>query len=203
MATKHDQNRAEKRERLVKAGIEAFTEAGYDNTTVSDIVRRAGMTPSTFYNYYRDKDALRDELLETVASQMVAGLATIRRRAQGVEEYVRMACRGLFAAMVQDKTNAMLLKRNLPLLRSMIDSKALAPVYTAIRRDLEGAASQGLVEVAEIDYATAAMRAAALEIGISLLTRPNADVAGAVDFAARMLSAALRARDAGSGPSGS
>lgn len=192
MATKHDQNRAEKRERLVRAAVDAFIETGYDNTTVSDVVRRAGMTPSTFYNYYRDKDALRDELLETGASQILTGLAAVRKSAGSVEEFVRVACRGLFAAMVQDATNAALLRRNLPMLRSLVDSKSLQPVYAAIRRDIERAAERGMLRPIDAEFATAVVRASVLEIGVVLLLSPGSEVEAAVEFATMCLSSALQ-----------
>ena len=191
MPTKHSQNRAEKRDRLVRAAVDAFTETGYDNTTVSDVVRRAGMTPSTFYNYYRDKDALRDELIEGAATQLLAGLASIRKRAESIQDFVRLACKGLFAAMVQDRTNSALLRRNLPMLRSLVDSKALQPVYAAIRNDIGRAAEQGLMQPIDADYATAMIRASVLEIGVALLLRPSPDVDEAVDFVTRSVTAAI------------
>lgn len=192
MPTKHSQNRAEKRDRLVRAAVDAFTETGYDNTTVSDVVRRAGMTPSTFYNYYRDKDALRDELIDGAAAQLLAGLAGIRKRAESVDEFVRQACKGLFAGMVQDRTNAALLRRNLPMLRSLVDSKSLQPVYAAIRNDIGRVAEQGMLQPVDADFATAMIRASVLEIGVALLSRPTPDVDAAVEFVTRSLTAAVQ-----------
>lgn len=194
MASKHEQNRAEKRERLLKAAVEAFTEAGFENTTVSDVVHRAGMTPSTFYNYYRDKDALRDELLSNAASRMLDGLARLRTRAAGPEEYLGMAARGLFEGMVVDPSTAMMLRRNLPMLRSLLDDKALKPVYAALRSDMEAATEGGAMNPIEADYAGAVLRAASVEIAVVLLSRPDPDVNGAVDFLTRVLGAAFRFR---------
>lgn len=192
MASKHEQNRAEKRERLLKAAIDAFTEAGFENTTVSDVVHRAGMTPSTFYNYYRDKDALRDELLANAAGRMLEALAEIRAKATGAEDYFGMACRGLFQAMVVDRETALLLKRNLPLLRALLDDKALKPVYAALRSDMEDAASRGAMDPIDPDYAGAVFRAASVEIAVVLLSRPEPDVNAAVSFLTRVLGAAFR-----------
>jgi len=192
LASKHEQNRAEKRERLLKAAVEAFTEAGFENTTVSDVVHRAGMTPSTFYNYYRDKDALRDELLAVAGARMVAALARIRAEAKGAEEYFRMASRGLFEGVVADAPMAMLLRRNLPMLRSLLDDKALRPVYAALRSDIEASAASGLMNPIDADYATAVLRASAVEVAVVLLSRPEPDVTSAVDFLTRVVGAAFR-----------
>jgi AcrR family transcriptional regulator len=194
LASKHEQNRAEKRERLLKAAVDAFTETGFDNTTVSDVVHRAGMTPSTFYNSYRDKDALRDELMDLAAGRMVRSLAEIRAKGGGAEEFFRMACRGLFGAMVSDPSTATLLRRNLPLLRSLLDHKALKPVYAALREDVAAAAAKGLLAPVDVEYASAVLRASSLEIAVELLAKPDADVNAAVDFLTNVLAAAFRFR---------
>ena len=194
MASKHDQNRAEKRERLLRAAVEAFTETGFENTTVSDVVHRAGMTPSTFYNYYRDKDALRDELLEVAAERMVAALTTIRGQATGMDQYFAMATRALFRAMVVESETATLLRRNLGLLRSLLDHVALKPVYSALRGDMEAATARGQMEPIDLDYAGAVMRSVSLEMAVVLLSRPTPDVEAAVDFLSRVLGAAFRFR---------
>lgn len=194
LASKHEQNRAEKRERLLKAAVEAFTEAGFENTTVSDVVHRAGMTPSTFYNYYRDKDALRDELVATAAGRMVRALAEIRGRAEGVEDYFRTSIRRLFAAVVADPAISTLLRRNLSHVRSLLDDKALRPVYAAIRGDMETFATRGLMDPIDADYAGAVLRASSVEIAVVLLSRPDADVEAAVEFLTRVLGTAFRFR---------
>jgi AcrR family transcriptional regulator len=194
VASKHDQNRAEKRERLLRAAVEAFTETGFENTTVSDVVHRAGMTPSTFYNYYRDKDALRDELLTMAGDRMLAALARIRETASGADQYFAMAARGLFEAMVGQAETAALLRRNRSLLRSFLDDQALGPVYEALRGDMESFAARGLMEPIDFEYAGAVLRSVSMETAVVLLSRPDPDIDAAVDFLARVLGAAFRFR---------
>lgn len=194
MASKHEQNRAEKRERLLKSAVEAFTETGFENTTVSDVVHRAGMTPSTFYNYYRDKDALRDELLATAAGRMLESLNAIRAKANGAEEYLGMASRALFEGLIANQSIAMLLRRNLSMLRSLLDDKSLRPVYAALRRDLEAAVADGGRDALDGDFSEAVLRAASVEISVVLLSRPDPDVNAAVEFLTRVLGTAFRFR---------
>ncbi|WP_167499544.1 TetR/AcrR family transcriptional regulator [Streptomyces malaysiensis] len=42
-------------ERLAHAALELFAERGYENTTVIDIARRAGLGKSTFFRHFQDK----------------------------------------------------------------------------------------------------------------------------------------------------
>ena len=151
------------------------------------------MTPSTFYNYYRDKDALRDELLATVAGRMLETLSGIRAKARGADEYLGMASRALFEGLVANQTTAMLLRRNLPLLRSLLDDKSLRPVYAALRRDLEAAAgADGQRDALDGDFSEAVLRAASVEISVVLLSQPDPDVNAAVEFMTRVLGTAFR-----------
>lgn len=194
MASKHEQNRAEKRERLLKAAVEAFIEAGFENTTVSDVVHRAGMTPSTFYNYYRDKDALRDELVATAAGRMLRALAEIRAKASGAEDYLGQACRGLFEGLVADAETAALLRRNLPHLRSLLDDKALRPVYAALKTDMQSFVDPRLQDEVDADYASAVLRASLVEMAVVLLSRPDPGADSAAEFLVRVISASFRLR---------
>ncbi|MEU1511535.1 TetR family transcriptional regulator [Streptomyces sp. NPDC005811] len=43
------------RERLARAALELFGERGYEQTTVAEIARRAGLTERTYFRHYADK----------------------------------------------------------------------------------------------------------------------------------------------------
>jgi len=43
------------RGRLEQAAYELFLDRGYEQTTVADIARRAGLTERTFFRHYADK----------------------------------------------------------------------------------------------------------------------------------------------------
>jgi AcrR family transcriptional regulator len=42
-------------QRLVLAALDLFAERGYENTTVTEIAERAGLTKSTFFRHFADK----------------------------------------------------------------------------------------------------------------------------------------------------
>lgn len=89
---------ASSRETLEEAALELFLEQGYEQTSASDIARRAGVARSSFFNYFTAKadvlwvglDPLLAEVpprLEAAAMELVAhgaptrgdGLTTLRR----------------------------------------------------------------------------------------------------------------------------
>ncbi|MBL1104256.1 TetR family transcriptional regulator [Streptomyces sp. 5-8] len=43
------------RERLAEAALELYSERGYEQTTVAEIAKRAGLTERTFFRHYADK----------------------------------------------------------------------------------------------------------------------------------------------------
>ncbi|HEX9031851.1 MAG TPA: TetR family transcriptional regulator [Streptosporangiaceae bacterium] len=64
------------RGRLEQAALELFVERGFDQTTVTEIASRAGLTQRTFFRHFADKrevlfwgqGALQDLLVSTIAS---------------------------------------------------------------------------------------------------------------------------------------
>ena len=60
---KASQNKRRKRESLLNNAFELFTQKGITDTTISDIVEKAGVAKGTFYLYFKDKYDLRDRLV--------------------------------------------------------------------------------------------------------------------------------------------
>ena len=63
------------RERIVLAALDLFTEQGYDDTTVAQIVERAGITKSTFFRYFPDKRDVLAAGQETLSQLLTEGIA--------------------------------------------------------------------------------------------------------------------------------
>ncbi|WP_035750383.1 TetR/AcrR family transcriptional regulator [Parafrankia discariae] len=62
-------------QRLADVALELFAERGYENTTVLDIAKRAGLAKSTFFRHFQDKrevlfgeDALTGRLVTAIAA---------------------------------------------------------------------------------------------------------------------------------------
>ncbi|MFZ6991886.1 TetR/AcrR family transcriptional regulator [Curtobacterium sp. RRHDQ66] len=63
------------RERLVLAAVDLFSEQGYDETTVTQIAERAGVTKSTFFRHFPDKRELLVAGQETLSRLLASGIA--------------------------------------------------------------------------------------------------------------------------------
>lgn len=69
---KIDVNKMKKRNALFQTSFELFLEKGFARTTISDIVKRAGLAKGTFYLYFKDKYDLRDRLVIHKTGQLFA-----------------------------------------------------------------------------------------------------------------------------------
>jgi len=80
------------RERLRQAALDLYGERGFENTTVAEIAKRAGLTERTFFRHFADKrevlfagsEALEERLVRTVAGAP-ASLAPLDAVAVGLE----------------------------------------------------------------------------------------------------------------------
>ncbi|MBN7792728.1 TetR family transcriptional regulator [Microbacterium esteraromaticum] len=82
-ASRAGRPRASSRETLAEAACELFLEQGYDETSVADITRRAGVSRSSFFNYFSSKsDVLWSGLDARIEAASVA-LASLGRNADG------------------------------------------------------------------------------------------------------------------------
>lgn len=80
------------RGRLHEAALELYAQRGFDNTTVAEIAKRAGLTERTFFRHFSDKrevlfaaaGALQEALVSTVANAP-AWLAPLDAVATGLE----------------------------------------------------------------------------------------------------------------------
>lgn len=62
------------RERLVLAAVDLFSDQGYDETTVTQIAERAGVTKSTFFRHFPDKRELLVAGQETLSRLLADGI---------------------------------------------------------------------------------------------------------------------------------
>lgn len=68
---KLDEKKKVKRDSLLTAAFSLFTDKGVNDTSVSDIVKRANMAKGTFYLYFKDKFDVRDKLIITKAKELL------------------------------------------------------------------------------------------------------------------------------------
>ena len=75
--------RAERRTRLLDAGLELMATRGYAGTTVEAIYTHARLAPRYFYEEFADREALLRGVYDRIVEQLVAQVAEARAAAAG------------------------------------------------------------------------------------------------------------------------
>ncbi|WP_022760905.1 TetR/AcrR family transcriptional regulator [Butyrivibrio sp. AD3002] len=67
---KWDENKKLKLDSLLNTSFELFTSQGINQTSISDIVKKAGVAKGTFYLYFKDKYDIRNRLIARKSNQL-------------------------------------------------------------------------------------------------------------------------------------
>ena len=145
--------KASSRETLAEAACELFLERGYDATSVADITQRAGVSRSSFFNYFTSKSDVLWSGLDARIAESAQALADLGVHASG--SAVRTALREILRDFAPDplalalrNRAAMGLEEELirdtgvrqARLAAAIAEAAVAAGISAIRADILGAA---------------------------------------------------------------
>jgi AcrR family transcriptional regulator len=67
----------ERRNAILKAALDEFSERGFAAARLDDVARRAGVAKGTIYLYFKDKEALFQELVRFQIGPVVGALETV------------------------------------------------------------------------------------------------------------------------------
>src|SRR3954454_25026574 len=71
---------ASTRDRIVAAAVSLFAEQGFDATSVTEVVARAGVAKGALYHHFASKDDLLYEVYRELVDRQLAGLRDILGR---------------------------------------------------------------------------------------------------------------------------
>ena len=74
--------RESRRQQILQAALACFSEDGFHQTGMADIVRRSGMSHGAVYGYFQSKD----EIIEALADDRHEGEAIVNSTAQRIED---------------------------------------------------------------------------------------------------------------------
>ena len=112
---KVDDNKRQKRERLLNKDYELFTTKGFTNTSISDIVENADVAKGTFYLYFKDKYDLKDKLVEYKTQELfLAANASLEKdNIKGLEDQLIFIIDFIVEKLKNDKGLLRLISKNL------------------------------------------------------------------------------------------
>ena len=102
-----EERQADRRERLIEAGIELFGTKGYANTPVKAICEEAGLTERYFYEAFEDREDLLDAIYSIVLTNCrQATLDAIRDSEQNLEASMRAGLTAFARELTRDPRRA-------------------------------------------------------------------------------------------------
>ena len=112
---KVDDNKQQKIDALFKSAYDLFLNQGIDKTSISDIVKKAGVAKGTFYLYFEDKYDIRDQLIARTANQLFleAYQAMDEKQIPSLEDKIIFIVDYLLDFMVKNKPVLRFISKNL------------------------------------------------------------------------------------------
>jgi AcrR family transcriptional regulator len=112
---------AETRAEILRVSLELFTEKGYEGTTTRDISTALGITKSSLYYHFENKEAIAASLMEERRHELDALLAWIAEQPPAPDLLRRAAVRWVDGT-TPERIKAMLLAQaNQPLMRRLVE----------------------------------------------------------------------------------
>ena len=74
---RHGQNAPDRREAILAAALDEFSARGFAAARLDDVARRAGVAKGTIYLYFKDKEALFQELVRFQIGPVVGALEAV------------------------------------------------------------------------------------------------------------------------------
>lgn len=112
---KIDIKKEHKRRDLLNAAFELFTSKGFHDTSIADIVTKAGIAKGTFYLYFKDKTDIRNRLISSKATQLFrnACLKLNETQITGLSEQFIFLTDEILQALEADKSLLFFLSKHL------------------------------------------------------------------------------------------
>ncbi len=106
------------RERLLEAAVQVVAEKGYGATTVADLTREAGISRTTFYAMYEDKEACFLAAYDTIADALVRRVSAAYEAEADWPRRARAGLEALLEALAEEPDLARL---------ALVDAAAAGP----------------------------------------------------------------------------
>jgi AcrR family transcriptional regulator len=146
------------RERVLDAAVELFAQHGYDGTSVSQVITRAGVAKGGFYHHFASKEALLFEVYGDLIARQLAGMDDIIRKALPPAETLRALINDLVTTTAASARPALVFWREMNKLggeRTAQYRRARRRYHDTVRRLIRDAQASGdFAAVASADTVT-------------------------------------------------
>jgi AcrR family transcriptional regulator len=148
---------AARRDAILAAALDEFSQQGFAAARLDDVAKRAGIAKGTIYLYFRDKEALFQELIRTMLTPVVG---TIEAMGQAdipigllADRIADLFVREVYETRRKDVIRLMLSEgRRFPHIAEFYYREVLSRVIAAMRGVLARGAERGEVPAGLVDF---------------------------------------------------
>ena len=141
---------AAKREAILAAALDEFSQRGFEAARLDDVAKRAGVAKGTIYLYFRDKETLLQELIRSMLTPVVGTIEAMGQAdipiALLADRIVDIFVREIYETRRKDVIRLMIAEgRRFPHIAEFYYREVLSRVIAAMRAVLGRAAARGEV----------------------------------------------------------
>jgi AcrR family transcriptional regulator len=145
---RRDARKSERRDAILAAALDEFSAQGFAATRLDDVARRAGVAKGTIYLYFRDKEALFQELVRSLLTPVVGSIEALRDADIPMRvlasRLVDLFVDEIFGTQRRDVIRLMISEgRRFPKLAEFYHREVLSRIMAAMRAVLARAAARG------------------------------------------------------------
>lgn len=155
--TSREERSAARREVILAAALEEFSETGFAATRLDDVAARAKIAKGTIYLYFRGKEALFQELVRAMLTPLVGTIEALGNAdmmmAQFADRLVDVFVREIYETRRKDVIRLMITEgRRFPKLAEFYYREVLSRIIAAMRVLLKHAAMRGEAPPGLVDF---------------------------------------------------
>lgn len=137
-----------KEKAIIQAAKEVFAQKGFQDASIKDIVRKAGVATGTFYLYFRNKERFFEALVEEMYQELLQAISEERKKVTGAIAKLRVSMEVCIKLFNQERNLAKIVIIQAPAASPAVGrhvSHVLEALVELTREDLEEAMADGLI----------------------------------------------------------
>jgi len=155
--SERDTRGAARREAILAAALDEFSASGFEATRLDDVAKRAGVAKGTIYLYFRDKEALFQELIREMLTPLVGTIEAMGEAdlplPKIAEHIADLFMREVYETRRKDVVRLMISEgRRFPKLAEFYYREVLSRIIAAVRALLARAAARGEVAPGLVEF---------------------------------------------------
>lgn len=134
-----------RRERIIKAAREIFTEDSFQSMSIKSIAKKAGIATGTFYLYFTNKESLVETVVTEMYKELMGLIKTERSKYETVFDKLQASMEVCIMVFIREKGIAKLLLKHFPEINMAFNNK-----FTEIEKSLINLVKIDLDELQEL-----------------------------------------------------